>query len=211
MARALLVPVKAFARAKHRLSGRLGDAARVELARRLARHVLGARGAMPAFVACDDEAVAELTVAEGASVLWTPGLGLSGAVDTAVAWLATAGIDLVVVAHADLPFVPVLDQFGASGAVTLAPDRAEGGTNVAAVPATAGFRFAYGPGSFDRHRAEAARLGLACEVVRDWRLATDVDHPSDLALLPAATRAALSAAGRSGAPSTRTTPKEPPT
>lgn len=169
--------------AKHRLAGRLDPAERDELARSLARRVLRARGAMDAYVACDDEAVAVFAAAEGAAVLWTAGLGLSGAVRSAVAHLGAAGADLVVVAHGDLPFVPPLDDFGTDGAVTLAPDRRELGTNVAAVPARAGFRFAYGPGSFERHRAEAARLGLACTVVRDWRLATDVDHPSDLALL----------------------------
>lgn len=184
VARALLVPVKAFSLAKHRLAGRLGDAERAELARALAARTLEARGTMPAFVACDDEAVAKLAVTEGATVLWTAKLGLSGAVGAAVDHLGQAGFDLVVVAHADLPFVPPLDDFGDEAAVTLAPDRAERGTNVAAVPARAGFRFSYGPGSFDRHRLEAARIGLPCRVVRDWRLAADVDHPSDLALLP---------------------------
>jgi 2-phospho-L-lactate guanylyltransferase len=116
-------------------------------------------------------------------VLWTAGLGLSGAVTAAVDHLAITGTGLVVVAHGDLPFVPPLDHFGEEGVVTLAPDRRELGTNVAAVPAASGFRFSYGTGSFARHRAEAARLGLACTVVLDWRLATDVDHPSDLALL----------------------------
>jgi len=48
------------------------------------------------------------------------------------------------------------------------------------VPATAGFRFAYGPGSFVRHTAEAARLGLSLRVVRDAALGWDVDVPDDL-------------------------------
>lgn len=177
------MPIKAFSRAKHRLAGELGPDARRELARALAARVLSARGAMDAFVACDDEEVAAFAVAQGAAVLWTAGLGLSGAVSAAVAHLGAAGVDLVVVAHSDLPFAPVLDGFGRDGTVSLAPDRAERGTNVASVPALAGFRFAYGSGSFARHRAEAGRLGITCTIVRDWRLASDVDHPSDLELL----------------------------
>lgn len=169
--------------AKHRLATHLCPSERDELARSLARRVLRSRGAMEAFVACDDEEVASFAAGEGAGVLWTAGLGLSGAVRSAVGHLGAAGAELVVVAHGDLPFVPVLDGFGAEGSVTLAPDRRALGTNVAAVPACSGFRFSYGPGSFERHVAEAARLGLPCSVVRDWRLATDVDHPSDLALL----------------------------
>jgi 2-phospho-L-lactate guanylyltransferase len=88
---------------------------------------------------------------------------------------------LVVVAHGDLPNARGLDRLGEPDRVTLVPDLREDGTNVAVVPAGAGFRFSYGPGSFERHRAEAARLGLACDIVRDVRLAADVDVPADLA------------------------------
>jgi 2-phospho-L-lactate guanylyltransferase len=73
-------------------------------------------------------------------------------------------------------------MLGEPNTVTLVPDRRRDGTNVAVVPTGAGFQFAYGAGSFERHRAEAARLGLACEIVYDRRLALDVDIPEDLAL-----------------------------
>jgi 2-phospho-L-lactate guanylyltransferase len=88
----------------------------------------------------------------------------------------------VVVAHADLPQAAGLaDLAGEPGdPVTLVPDRADDGTNVAVVPAAAGFRFAYGPGSFGRHVAEARRLGLGPRVVRRADLAWDVDEPDDL-------------------------------
>ena len=46
---------------------------------------------------------------------------------------------------------------GLPRASTLVPDRRLDGTNVLAVPTEAGFRFAYGAGSFGRHRAEAQR------------------------------------------------------
>jgi 2-phospho-L-lactate/phosphoenolpyruvate guanylyltransferase len=60
------------------------------------------------------------------------------------------------------------------------PDRRDDGTNVLAVPADAGFRFAYGPGSFRRHTEEAARLGLPLRVLRPADLTWDVDVPADL-------------------------------
>jgi 2-phospho-L-lactate guanylyltransferase len=63
------------------------------------------------------------------------------------------------------------------------PDRRLDGTNVACVPTRAGFDFAYGLGSFARHLAEARRLGLRTRVVYDWRLASDLDVPADLALV----------------------------
>ena len=42
---------------------------------------LAAAAPLPAFVACDDERVAEWAEAHGAHVSWGPGLGLNGAID----------------------------------------------------------------------------------------------------------------------------------
>ncbi len=179
----VLVPVKSFAEAKLRLAGVLDHATRRALARRLATVVVGAAREFPCYVACDDEEVANWAIEQGAQVLWTPGLGLSGAVNAASAQLAQLGISLVIVAHGDLPLVQSFVGFAKEGEITLAPDRHGDGTNVAAVPTTAGFRFAYGPGSFRRHRLEAVRLGLRLRTVHDWQLACDVDVPADLAFV----------------------------
>ncbi|MCU1493099.1 MAG: hypothetical protein JWO62_863 [Acidimicrobiaceae bacterium] len=145
--------------------------------------MLAAAGDLPVYVACDDRTVASWAAAHGANVLWTPGLGLSGAVASGVASLAERGFDLAVVSHADLPLVTSLAGIGDEGEVTLAPDRRLDGTNVACVPTSAGFQFAYGPGSFTRHVAEARRLALTVRVVYDWRLASDLDVPDDLVLV----------------------------
>src|SRR5580658_6309838 len=131
--RAILVPVKSFRQAKLRLAATLDGATRQLLARRLADTVLRATAGAPAFVACDDGEVADWAIGAGAFVLWTPGLGLSGAVEAGVTHLASLGYELVVVAHADLPLVGSLISFGEEGSVTLAPDRRLDGTNVAAV------------------------------------------------------------------------------
>lgn len=179
--RALLVPVKSFRTAKLRLAPVLNASERAELARQLAAGVVAAAGVLPCYVVCDDDEVATWARSHGARVIWTPGLGLSGAVQAGVAKLAGEGIDLVVVAHSDLPNACALDTLGEPGRVTLVPDLRSDGTNVAVVPAAAGYRFSYGPGSFERHRAEAGRLSLACDVVHDPRLAADVDVPADLA------------------------------
>ena len=70
-----------------------------------------------------------------------------------------------------------------STGVTLVPDRRDDGTNVLRLPAGSGFRFAYGPGSFRAHRAEATRIGLPVRVLRIPDLAYDVDWPADVAEL----------------------------
>jgi 2-phospho-L-lactate/phosphoenolpyruvate guanylyltransferase len=179
---AVLVPVKRFAAAKVRLAPALGAGERSALARSMAATVVAAAAPLPVWVVCDDAEVAEWAVAAGAAVLSKPGRGLNGAVNEGVADLAAAGVDAVIVAHADLPLATDLGWVGRFDGVTLVPDRHDDGTNVACVPARSGFTFAYGPGSFGRHRAEAARLGLGLRVCRERRLGWDVDLPGDLAL-----------------------------
>jgi 2-phospho-L-lactate/phosphoenolpyruvate guanylyltransferase len=190
---AVVVPVKAFTAAKVRLSGALDPAERAELARRMGEVVLAAAAPLPAVVVCDDDEVRAWAEAAGARVVWCPGRGLNGAVADGVATLRADGVEMAVVAHADLPLATRLDWVVAFPGVTLVPDRRLDGTNVLAVPTGSGFRFSYGAGSFGRHRAEAAARGLPARMVRDDRLAWDVDVPADLAW-----PTALDPNGRSG-------------
>lgn len=177
---AVLVPVKAFADAKVRLAPALPAAERAALARRMAAHVIARAAPLTVAVVCDDEEVADWARSQGALVVWAAERGLNGAVESGVARLADEGYERVVVAHADLPLAGPLAWVAAFGGVTLVPDLRDDGTNVASVPTAAGFRFAYGPGSFERHRAEALRLGLSLRVVREPMLARDIDVPDDL-------------------------------
>ena len=180
---AVLVPVKAFDDAKVRLAPALPAPERAALARTMAEHVLTAARPLPTAVVCDDRDVAAWARSRGVLVIWEPGRGLNGAVEAGVEQLARLGVEQVIVAHADLPLATELAWLARFPGVTLVPDRADDGTNVACVPATAGFRFAYGPGSFARHRAEARRLGLPLRVVHEPTLSWDVDVPADLTSL----------------------------
>ncbi len=179
---AVVIPVKDFTRAKVRLAQELDAPARASLARDMATIVVRAAAPLPVVVVCDDDDVRDWAGSVGAEVIWTPGLGLNGAVQAGVAELASRGVGTAVVAHSDLPLATSLDWVAATEGVTIVPDRRLDGTNVLAVPAAASFRFAYGAGSFARHRAEGLRLGLPVRIVRDARLGWDVDHPGDLAL-----------------------------
>lgn len=179
---AVLVPVKAFSAAKLRLAAVRSPADRADLARRMAAKVLLAAGDLPVAVVCDDEEVRAWAIEQGADAIWTPELGLNGAVEKGVAHLASRAVTRVIVAHADLPLATDLAWLGRFGGVTLVPDRHRDGTNVAAVPSRSGFRFSYGGGSFASHRAEAARLGLPVRLIPDDALGWDVDVPSDLTL-----------------------------
>lgn len=185
----VLIPVKAFARAKERLASRLSPPERAALAKRMATGVVAAAAPLPVWVVCDDDDVAAWAATVGAQVSWQPGSGLNGAVQAAVDELASAGFDRVVVAHGDLPRATSLGWLAEppavanADAVVLVPDRRADGTNVASVPSRAGFRFSYGPGSCARHVAEAERLGLRLVVRRNSELRYDVDDPADLVYL----------------------------
>ena len=177
---AVLVPVKAFTAAKRRLSGSLSPAERASLARRMAAHVIRCAAPLPVAVVCDDPEVAAWAHAQGALVLSEPGRGLNGAVAAGVKQLRERGVLRVIIAHSDLPLARPLASLAEGEGVAIVSDRHGQGTNVLVVPTRAGFRFSYGEGSFDRHRAEARRLGLDLLVVHDAALALDVDTPQDL-------------------------------
>lgn len=181
---AVLIPVKAFSRAKLRLAPALSPERRHELARTMATRVLVSAAGLPVAVVCDDEEVAEWAGAHGALVMWEPGRGLNGAVHAGAVRLRDLGAAKVVVAAADLPLATDLRWVTEFAGVTIVPDRRGEGTNVISLPANADFRFSYGPGSFERHRMEAERCGLGVRVVRSNTLGWDVDLPEDLLGVP---------------------------
>jgi 2-phospho-L-lactate guanylyltransferase len=179
----VLIPVKAFHQAKRRLGSALSDPDRIRLVRTMAEQVVAACTPLPVAVVCDDQVVADWASELGATVMWEPGQGLNGAVRAGVDRLARAGARWVTVAHGDLPRARGLGVLAPFEGITLVPDRRDDGTNVLRFPAGSDFRFAYGPGSFRAHRAEATRIGLPVRVLRNPDLAYDVDWPADVAEL----------------------------
>lgn len=189
----IVVPVRAFALGKARLADALDDATRTELARRWADTVVDAAGDLPVVVVSSDPEVRDWADARGAQAVDDPG-SLDAAAEAGRSFLAGRGCARVVVAHADLPHVrsfAALTRDASLPLLVIVPCHRDDGTPVLSVPAAAPFTFAYGPGSFRRHVAEARRRGLAVRVVRDADLAFDVDVPDDLLGLldsPAPTR-----------------------
>jgi 2-phospho-L-lactate guanylyltransferase len=157
----------------------LGRAERVELVRKLAQRVVDAARGLPVWVVSEDPTVAEWAIGRGAVPLAVGRSGLDESVSAAMKVLGRRGLDRVIIAHADLAFVDDLTIMDGLG-ISIAPDRHRDGSNVMCLPADSDFRFAYGPGSFARHRAEAERLGLAVRVVEDPTLEVDIDDPDDL-------------------------------
>jgi 2-phospho-L-lactate/phosphoenolpyruvate guanylyltransferase len=179
----VVVPVKAFSRAKQRLAPALTERARADLARWCATRVVAASAPFAVHVVCDDPDVRTWAEGEGTRVIWCPGTGLNLAVRTSLDTLATEDYSVIMVVHGDLPLARRLDHVVTEGAVCLVPDHRGDGTNVLAVPGTIARSFApqYGRGSFRRHVREALGLGASVRVLRDANLGRDLDTPADLA------------------------------
>jgi 2-phospho-L-lactate guanylyltransferase len=180
---AVLVPVKAFARAKLRLAPALAPDERQRLARTMATRVVRSAGPLPVAVVCDDGEVADWARSVGAMVLWEAGRGLNRAVQQGVAHLEELGASVVIVAAGDLPLADDLGWVAGFDGITLVPDRHHDGTNVIGLPAGTGFEFAYGPGSFARHLERSRLTGRGVRVVDSPTLSWDVDLPEDLSAL----------------------------
>ena len=145
----------------------------------MATNVISAAGDLPARIVTADDDVVAWARGLDTGVLVVDVQGLNPAVTRAANRAADLGFQRVIVAHADLPAAVDLSVVDGPG-VGIAPDRGRDGSNVMCVPTGTGFEFAYGPGSFERHCAEARRLGLELTIVDDDTLAWDVDDPDDL-------------------------------
>jgi 2-phospho-L-lactate guanylyltransferase len=184
----VVIPVKALSDCKTRLRSTLGDAERRAFVKCMLMNVLGA-----AQTSISVQNIALLGPdRHGAppSVTLIPdaGLGLNAALRHAAEALTQTATRLVIL-PADLPRVTAadIDVLAKSQNAAIAPDRFGTGTNALSLPLprASGFQFQLGLGSFERHRAEAARLGIPLEIVSSETLALDIDTPEDLATLRA--------------------------
>ena len=178
----VLIPVKAFALAKGRLSDALEADERAHLAQQMATRLVRQQQHIDVAICCDDEGVAEWATSVDAFTIWCPGTDLNGAVQQGINAARSAGYASVAVAHSDLPFASSLHGLLGWGGVTLVPDRHRTGSNVLAFPTSIDFVVSYGVNSYQRHVAEAVRHGKGLRIVHDEQLGWDVDNPDDLAM-----------------------------
>jgi 2-phospho-L-lactate guanylyltransferase len=191
----VLVPVKTPTQAKQRLASLLGLDERRQLARAMAIDLLtllaGHPGIGPVTVCGNDESTEDL--AAEARVEYLPeselnAVGLSPVVNAAAARYAAAGESELLVIHGDVPLLshPELERFLATHraagarAVTIAPDRWHGGTNLMAWRPITTMSVQYGVGSFDLHCAAARASGAELTICELQGAAIDVDEPADV-------------------------------
>jgi 2-phospho-L-lactate guanylyltransferase len=188
---------------KTRLGRELPPERRERLVGSLARHVLDALLAAPGVdrllvVTTDADHAAAVVGRRDVEVLVQPAevQGLNAAVAFGRARARALGARRSLVVHADLPLVAAADVaalLAPGAAVVVAPDVVGTGTNALVVDEVraAGLVTRFGPGSRDRHEAEARRLGLDVALVQRPGTAQDLDTAADWAALPEAVRSAL--------------------
>lgn len=168
------IPVKPFTVAKARLSPVLDAPTRRRLGMAIAARTArcAAETGADVRIVTGDDGVAAWAERLGFGVLdEPPGGGLDGAAGA----VAAARPDAWAVLHADLPLLSVreFEMALANAGPVIAPAH-DGGTSL--VKASGSFRFAYGPGSFQRH---LAALPSATVVVAPG-FALDLDTARDL-------------------------------
>jgi 2-phospho-L-lactate guanylyltransferase len=158
---------------------------RAELSLAMLGDVLAAAAAVgtPRLVTAD-AAGAELARGLGAEVVADPGGGQGAAVARALEGLPD---EPALVVNADVPCALPADLRALlaaepRGALALV-EALDGTTNALRLPAPHLFAPLYGPGSADRFRAHAARLGMTATAVDLPNLAEDVDTIDDLSRL----------------------------
>ena len=188
-----IVPVKPMRRVKSRLGSVLGAEERLELSREMLNRVLEALAKVPEIertllVSRDSEAMA-LARHHGARTLSErPPIDLNQALQQATRAAVGSGASAVLVVPADLPLVTADDLrelvtlAESPPVVVIAPDRRQAGTNALLASPAGLIEYAFGPASFDRHRALALSAGARVLVCDRPGLALDLDLPEDLGL-----------------------------
>jgi 2-phospho-L-lactate guanylyltransferase len=189
MSSRIIVPHRGVASAKTRLASVLDAGERMALAERLLQRVLAAaRGAVEDVVVISPAADLQRIVAEaGARLVVQRGMGLNQGLDQAREEAAADGAQLLGVLHGDLPnlapedVAALMSAAERAPALAIAPDRAGSGTNGLALSPPGIIGFAFGVGSFAKHRDAALAAGVEPAVVDRPGLAFDLDTPQDLA------------------------------
>ena len=189
----VVVPVKPLAVAKSRLRDTFGSEERMSLCRELLRRVLKAAQGVDlseVWGMGGDPDVHRIAQANGA--IWMPEevAGLNETMEIAFRKARDAG-KAPLYLPADLPFVQpedlrrLVQSAGNLTDIVLAPDRLGTGTNAILLAGAAPFRPALGAGSFQRHLAQVASLGMRPSICYSQGLSWDLDTPADMAIYEA--------------------------
>ena len=185
-----LLPVQPWDEGKTRLATVLDAAAREALNRKFFQHVLSVAcdvcdPARTIVVSRSQDVMAEARQAGVRTLAERPGGGLNQALTDAAKTAAGLGAEAVLSVSCDLPLLEAADlramlDAAPSRGVVIAPDHTGLGTNGLLMHPVDAIAYAYGEGSFLRHKAACKAAGLDTVVLRRGGLAHDIDTPPDL-------------------------------
>jgi 2-phospho-L-lactate guanylyltransferase len=183
-----VVPMKPLRMTKSRLASRLSPPQRVALSLSMFHIVVQAAlesSVVEVWVIGGDKAVNQLAIELGSRWFEDEGPDLNGSLSHAFRRAFNAGLAPLYL-PADLPFLAAEDidslvQASENGKkLVLSPAHRDGGTNAMLVPPGSAFHPALGIGSFQRHKEQAASLGIPFAVCDSSCLGLDLDTPADL-------------------------------
>jgi 2-phospho-L-lactate/phosphoenolpyruvate guanylyltransferase len=189
--RAILIPVKEFAEAKKRLAAHFSATERAELARALCRDFFAMMAgvrlvARIVVISKEPEALGLARKTGWETIVESEQSSESASVDFASRQCATQGINALLRVPIDLPLAEpediegLFDHLDAAPAVVIVPSGDGTGTNALLRTPPELFPSCFGPNSFSLHLAEAESRGIRACVVRNPRLAQDIDEIEDL-------------------------------
>ncbi len=185
-----ILPMKSFSEAKRRLRRRLTVGERRALAEAMFSDVLVALRRASSIdmiiVVTADHGAQQIAGGYGAMVLDDEQQGHNAASRHGVRRALELGADRALLVPGDCPLLDPaeLDELFAHPAgprsVLIVPDRHGTGTNALLLTPPDALPPSFGPGSRERHAANAQSAGAAYEVVELQSLGLDVDTPDDL-------------------------------
>ena len=189
--KAILIPVKEFAKAKKRLFAHFAPGERAALARALCwdffRVVGQVRGVDRIFVVSKEpEALAAAENTGWEAIVEMEQTSESASVDLAARHCAARGVTALLRIPIDIPLVQpsdvesLFEQIVSSPSAVIVPSADGTGTNALLRTPAVLFPSRFGPNSFALHREEAKAAGIPVRIIRNARIEQDIDDLDDL-------------------------------
>ncbi len=187
----ILIPVKDLSKANERLASVLSKKQRTELAYVMLEDVFSAVGSSKLadnkVIVTVDRRAEKMALEEGFDVIReeTP-LGESGSVDLALQVCRKMGAKSVLVIPGDTPLVTgedldfILEKEKKGKSVILVPSDDELGTNAILRKPPDTIPSMFGNDSFRKHREEAERRYVPCDIYKNLNISIDIDEPGDI-------------------------------
>jgi len=192
--KAILIPVKEFRRSKERLAPYYSEDERTALARALCEDtfevIARVRGIDRVYVVSGEDHALDLARQRDWQAIREPEqISESASVDAASRLCAAEGVQALLRFPIDIPLVTagdieaLLAALEPAPSIVIVPSRDGTGTNALLRSPPDLFPSHFGPDSFALHLNEAERANARISIIRNERIALDIDEPEDIELL----------------------------